>query len=285
MIPVSQKRSRCWCYTIFDYEEKKLLNKTPESVYQVFGYEICPETGKKHIQGYLVYKEAKTMTTVKKSFNDQTMHLEIPKGNAEQNRKYCTKEGNFIETGTIPQQGKRNDIDTVRELVKEGKGFRDILEVASNFQCLRIAEVCLKYLEKKRDFKTYTIWIWGRSGSGKTTKAESLLIDPFVKDKRSKDWWEGYDQHEHVLYDEVNSKNSYSELKAISDRFPCLVECKGGSRQFVAKKLIITSLYDPVLLFKNKPEEGYEMLRRIDEIIYLPNRYNEIPEEICQKSL
>lgn len=263
-------RSRTWAYTIYEYEEDNSLVLAPTSTYQVYGYETCPTTQKKHIQGYICFENTKTMEAVKKVFRKKTMHLEISKGTPEQNRTYCIKEGNYIETGLMANPGKRTDLDKVRDMVKEGKGMKDIIAVASNYQCIKMAEVVLKYVEEKRNWKTETTWIWGKSGTGKTRQAmETLGIDCYVKNNNTGKWWDAYDADENVILDEVDYDTNYSFLKELSDRYPCRVETKGGSRQFLAKKLIITSLYNPIELFRTYPEEGKEMLRRIDNIIFL----------------
>lgn len=267
---MTNQRSRTWAYTIFDYEDDNTLVLAPTSTYQVYGYEVCPETQRKHLQGYISFSETKTMSSVKKMFRKDSMHLEIPKGTSEQNRAYCIKEGNYIETGLISKQGKRTDLEKIKDLIKEGKGMRDIIDIAPNFQAVRMAEVYLKYAEQKRDWKTETTWIWGKSGTGKTRLAiETLGKDAYVKNNNTGKWWDGYDADENVIIDEVDYETNYSLLKELSDRYPCRVETKGGSRQFLAKKLIITSLYNPADLYHNKPELGKEMLRRIDNIIFL----------------
>jgi len=268
------KGVRDWCYTIHDYDNLPDLVRQPESVYQVFGYEICPTTLKKHIQGYIYFKNAKTMEAVKKVFRCDKMHLEPAKGTAADNKVYCSKEGEFLEFGIMPEQGKRNDIKEIKDLVKSGKGMKDIIEVATNYQTLKIGETLLKYMEKGRDWKTKVIWVWGRSGTGKTRLAMESLVGlygkvPYIKTPRTGKWFDVYDADEGVILDEVDKDTCYSTLKELCDRYPARVETKGGMRQFLAKTVYITSLEHPEVLFSNKPQCGKEIMRRIDEIIFL----------------
>jgi hypothetical protein len=45
------------------------------------------------------------------------------------------------------------------------------------------------------------------------------------------------------------------------------VEQKNGSRQLLARRIVITSLYHPYKLFENQAENGSEMLGRITSVI------------------
>jgi len=198
-------------------------------------------------------------------------HLESAKGTPLQASQYCKKDGDFIEIGELPVQGKRSDIDTVRDLVKDGKGMREIVDVATSYQSIKCAEVVLKYKEKKRDFKPEIFWIWGKSGTGKTRWAydhydfEDIHKQPASEPK----WFEAYDAHPVVILDEVDCNVSYPLLKELTDRYPMKVHNKGGMRSFLARTIVITSLSHPSILFYDYPENGYEMLRRIDKIISL----------------
>lgn len=47
------------------------------------------------------------MSAVKAILGEDTLHLEPAKGNEEQNREYCMKDGNYREFGEYdPEQGK-----------------------------------------------------------------------------------------------------------------------------------------------------------------------------------
>lgn len=58
----------------------------------------------------------------------------------------------FTEHGVQRKQGKRTDLDGVRDLLADGGSVRDVLALATNYQCVRFAEKHLTYLELERDF-------------------------------------------------------------------------------------------------------------------------------------
>lgn len=283
-----------FAFTAWDMETLGKAAELKGFKYLAIAPERCPETGREHIQGYVYFNNNKThsaaVKTIEKVFKDKTsVNVEAAKGSAQQNRSYIfgpwdgidykTKQPKHkdanpqaIELGELPKrQGERTDLQMIRESIQEGKGMREIISSSTNFQQLKTAEFCFKYLEMKRTWKTRVVYVWGRSGIGKTRYAYDRHPhdEIHLQNCATFKWWQGYDAHPVVVLDECDFKTDYTALKALCDRFPYTVECKGGSRQFLAKTLYITSLSPPEELFRSYPEEGKEMLRRIDEIIYL----------------
>lgn len=97
-----------------------------ECVYIVVGRELGEEHTP-HLQGYIHFKDAISFRQCKRLLGDRA-HIEKSQGTAAENRTYCTKDGDYFECGIMPEQGKRRDIDLVRELVKDGKPMRDIAD-------------------------------------------------------------------------------------------------------------------------------------------------------------
>lgn len=260
-------RARNWCFTLHDYtDEEATTLATQPCRYTIIGKEICPSTGKQHLQGYIQYDNAKTMTSIKKSTKINRIHLEIAKGSTDQNQQYCKKENDFIEIGKAKQQGQRNDIHTIKNaIINDNATMREIIPIATSIQSIRMAEICLKYYEPKRDWKPYVEWFYGATGTGKTKRAHDKLEEPYVSMDTGQ-WWEGYDAHEHVIIDDMRKDfMKFHQLLKLLDRYPYQIECKGGSRQFLAKHIIITSAYHPQQLF-NTREDIQQLIRRIDNI-------------------
>lgn len=263
-------RSRAWCFTYNNYDSSGIAviqEICSSSQYVVYGKEVAPTTGTSHLQGYVYWKDAKSFDWMKKKF-PKGIHLEKALGNPKQNKEYCTKDGvDIYEKGEIPKQGKRTDLDEVKETLKETNRMRDVVLVAQSYQSVRMAEVILKYHEEPRDWKPHVRWFWGPTGTGKSREAIEILgKDCYVAMTTAK-WWEGYDSHENVLIDDFRKDFCrFEELLRYLDRVPLRVECKGGSRQFRAKNIIITSAYHPVYVYGRLEEDVNQLLRRIDEI-------------------
>lgn len=256
-------RVRGWCFTLNNYtEQEELRLKLFDVDYLIFGYEIAPTTGTPHLQGYF-YKESK-ISFRKIKLNFQTMRIAVAKGTAEQNKIYCSKSGNIFEKGVLPKQGKRNDLTLIKEVVDEGYNMRAILQMVTNVPQVKFAETYLKYYEQQRNWIMNVKWYCGASGTGKTQGAIREMGDGFYMVEDTK-WFEGYDGHENVIFDELRPEDwKYSRLLRLLDSTPCRVETKGGSRQFLARNIIITSCVHP----QDWPttENNKQLLRRINEI-------------------
>lgn len=112
-------RAKRWCFTLNNYTEEEyqtLIANDGLCEYLVVGKERGAE-GTPHLQGYVEWKAAVRLTTCKTRLGSQRYHVEVARGSAQENRTYCTKEGDFAEIGTFPSggQGKRTDLDAFYE--------------------------------------------------------------------------------------------------------------------------------------------------------------------------
>ena len=106
-------QARHWIFTTNNYTDhhvqsyKGLVPR--EAEYITFGYEVAPETGTPHLQGYIVFNRALRLRAVRTHLFGS--HVEVKRGTPEQARDYSQKEGVFEEEGQLPvQQGAREDI-------------------------------------------------------------------------------------------------------------------------------------------------------------------------------
>lgn len=262
-------KSRDYVYTLNNYTDDEYNHfKTFECIYHVIGKEVG-EQGTKHLQGYIYFKNPRSFNAIKKQF--KRCHIERTAGTPEQASVYCKKDNDFIEIGKCPEQGHRSDVDVVREELNLGNGIRGVVKRATNLQQIKIAEAILKYEEPKRDWKPQVQWFWGLTGTGKSRHAHKEFegTDYYRKTANTGKWWEGYDAHENVIIDDMDESNyPYKNLLDLLDRYECRVECKNGTRQFLAKKIIITASLDPETMFQHQDQQGGELLRRLDETIH-----------------
>lgn len=261
-------KARGWTFTVNNYtseDEAAVHVLSQEAKYIVVGKEVG-ENGTPHYQGYVFFANPRVFNVIKKLL--PRAHIEVAKGNPEQNRTYCTKGGDIlIEQGEVPKAGRRTDIEQIRDFVKEKPKMREVVNEATSLQAIKVAEVWLKYHEKPRTWKPEVKWYYGSTGSGKTKSAREWLGEDIYTCMSTSKWFEGYDGHENVLIDDFR-KNwaTFNDMLRILDRYEYRVETKGGSRQFVAKKIAITAPYRPEHMYQLR-EDVNQLLRRIDEVI------------------
>lgn len=233
-----------------------------ECKYKIWCKEVCPDTGRDHWHMFIYLKNARSFNSIRKFFEPN--HVEICKGNAQQNIEYVKKDGNWEEEGIIPAQGKRVDI----EEIKKTKKIRDVVEMTSDIRMVRMAEKYLSVKEEGRNWVTEVYWYHGSSGSGKTRAAVEEAGDDYWMSLNTGRWFDGYDAHEHVIFDDIRKDfMKFHEWLRILDRYPYKVEVKGGSRQFLAKKIWITSSLHPAQMWEGRKDEDItQLLRRITTI-------------------
>lgn len=141
-------RARRHAFTWFDYtkediERIKSFNKDDVS-YLVAGYEICPKTGKEHLQGYVEWPKALSGAQMLKKLlgKKELSPCPIRGGIVEKcrlaNIRYCKKADTKNANAPEPffeiihnerKQGARNDIyNSILDTIKETGEFIDVLE-------------------------------------------------------------------------------------------------------------------------------------------------------------
>ena len=96
-------RLRKVCFTLNNYSEEEytqILNSFNGMKYTI-GKEVGEE-GTPHLQGYVEFGRQLSFKQLKKI--NERAHWEKPRGNKEQNQKYCSKEGDFVDTFPIPRE-------------------------------------------------------------------------------------------------------------------------------------------------------------------------------------
>lgn len=239
-------------------------------VYLIVGAEICPTTNKSHWQGFVVFKESKTMSAAK-IFLGKTSHLEMMKGTHKQAADYCKKEKRFKEFGTFPRQGKRNDLEEVVQMVNDGT---DILAIAEQcpMQMIKYGKgiLALKAMADQRlapEWRDVNVTVlWGPSGTGKTRTAVESSPDYYIKDPSNK-WFDGYVGQKTLILDEFMPECCpWATLLRWLDGYKLQVETKGGTTFAMWTTVYITSNIPPDKWYKN---DFAPLKRRITQIEHL----------------
>jgi len=275
----SGSKNRAWVVVINNY--------TPDDIacvevlaaaarYAIAGKEIGKKKQTPHLQCYFYFANARSFKAMKKAV--PRSKLIVAKGNAKQNKKYCSKDGDLLlEKGELPTQGARTDLEVTYDHVEGGGNMRDLLDKRVSFQNLRVAEIYMKYKEEPKRKKPYVIWIHGESGSGKSTEGEALCEADSDKCWSSNadegGWIDGYDAHENAFIDDIGLDwFPWKVLLRMLGKQQSNMRTKGGFRQFKPRKIVLTSIHHPqdfAMMMKSRPsnEPIYQLLRRIDEII------------------
>jgi len=258
-------KSVAYCFTLNNWSETEYDTIVASKYdYLIIGKERGNLLETPHLQGYIYKKSMLTFKGMQKIMS--RAHIEKAKGGCDSNVTYCSKQKDFAEFGTRPiGQGTRTDLELVKDVLVHSGKMSDVVQMATSYQSVRMAECILKYTEQSRDFKPYVQWFHGLPGVGKTREAYVLLPNAYTSSNGK--WWEGYDAHADVIIDDFRPDYcKFDELLRLLDRYAHRIECKGGSRQFLAKNIIITSTKHPSTWFSNVGENIQQLLRRIDII-------------------
>lgn len=270
-------RARSWCLTIFNEKERDIFIKEKEKAkYLICGEEKCPSTGKLHYQCYIYYENQRWFTSLKKQF--PSSHIEKAKGNAKENKAYCSKDKKFEEHGECPEQGKKKvDLkDTDKKIIEEHPYHAKALLHAKNK--LLSEENWIKSLyEVKEDKIKYPdiIYITGNSGSGKSLLSRKMAVEKYKPEdigliKFGNNFGNGVGHMKKCLiFEEFRSSClSASDFLVATDKYGGMLNVKGDSFYIKPEMVIINSIIPPSELYKDD-EISQQFLRRITRTIHL----------------
>lgn len=266
-------RLRNAVFTLNNYNEddEQRLVSSDRISYVIYGRELAPRTGTKHLQGYVEFAKQVSFAQAKEALGS-TAHIERRRGTQEEAITYCKKDGDIVERGAPRAQGARADLDGVRETALDG-GMREVVRTG-NQQSHRVAEKFLEYWEELRSWKMYVVWTYGAPGIGKssTALADALTVYPrhdiYIKSTGGK-WWPGYDGHPAVILDDLRPDwFPFTYLLGLLDRYEFRVEPKYAHRQFRAHHVWINTVRSPKE-WNLDGEDMQQLLRRISLIIHM----------------
>lgn len=108
-----------WCFTLNNYtaeEEASCLEFFREHcTYGVYGREVG-ESGTPHLQGFVILHRQQRLSFLRRRLSNRA-HFEGSRGTSVEAANYCKKDGDFIESGTVPTvgQGRRSDLAALIE--------------------------------------------------------------------------------------------------------------------------------------------------------------------------
>lgn len=243
-------KSTFWCLTINNYSIDTFSQfEHKDIIYCIGGFEVG-DSGTKHIQGFVQFKNRKMLSGVKKIF--PTAHLEVKRGTVQQAIDYCKKDGDWFQHGDIPLEqhvkggeANKRKWEDAWELAKKGRfeeiepkiRFRHYSTAKQIHKDFMVAAANLDNIDNE--------WIYGESGVGKSRSVQEKYPDSYKK--MANKWWDGYQDEEVVLIEDIDKKHEVlgHHLKIWGDHYNFIAEIKGGARNIRPKKIIITSNYHP----------------------------------------
>ena len=251
-------KTRLWCFTSFNLEiDYANIIDTSTAEYIAYGVESCPTTGKTHHQGFIYFSGARgSKKQVGKLLSNS--HVEMCRGNLDQNSDYCAKQNDLVEFGSKPKQGFRNDLEAVKDLILEQKLSVDEICVENpslyhqyGRTLNKLEDIALR--KKFRNFLTVGKWYWGKTGTGKSHLAyQDFHPDTHYDYPNDGGWWDGYKGQPIVIINEFRGSITMAEILTLCDKYPKTVRrrCREPV-PFLAKTIIVTSALPPEQVYCN----------------------------------
>lgn len=291
----TDRQSRKWVITLnrplekgYDHARIKELLADKSVIYAC----LADESGSSHhTHIYVVFRGGVRFSTMKKLFPEA--HLEIAKGNSEQNRDYISKSGKwendkkhgtiipgtFEEWGDMPieQPGASNIHKDVLEKIKEGASDYEIIEEFPShmYKIDKIEKV--RQLTRFREFKDKyreleITYIWGTTGLGKTRHV--LEKHGYENVYRVTDYSHPFDEYtgeDVLLFDEFHSQLPITQMLTYLEGYPTKLPCRYANKQACFTKIYIISNMPFEQQYPNikleKPTTWAALKRRIQTVV------------------
>jgi hypothetical protein len=260
-----------WTWTLNNFTEteedqirKWCEQHSADFTYVIWGKERG-ENDTPHLQGYAAFTKRISMHALKRILG-RRVHAEMSKGTPDQNARYCKKDGDYVEFGTLPaRRGKRTDLDAIYERVKAG-ATRD--EIRDEFfktyaKYYRAIDTLITDLQQPRTWETEVVVYWGKTGTGKTRQVFQFHALSDIYSHPGDQWFDGYHGQPIALFDDYNgSEFKLTYLLKLLDRYPMRVPIKGNFVNWIPKKIYFTSNRNPTEWYTNALEEHRNALFR-----------------------
>lgn len=273
---VKGKRSQNFCFTLNNYcqEDEDFLRDLKDVKYMVYGREVAPSTGTKHLQGQIVWTTAKSFTATK-ALLGYRYHLEFTKV-LQNSILYCQKGGDYVERGTKPKSAaekgqmghlggpggaaggasghlggqagremERKRWQEIKLAAQEGR-FEDVDPKVYILHLKNLEHVHYRTMRMQPLVNTFEVneWFFGDSRTGKSRTAREAYPTAYIK--MANKWFDGYLNQEVMILEDVDPdtcQRMAHYIKIWADHYPFPVEVKGGVVNIRPRKFIITSNY------------------------------------------
>lgn len=261
------------CFTDYDVSEERrdfLLGLDVQ--YIVFQEEECPETQRRHFQGYCELTKRMRLNAVKRHMMSNSIHIERRRGKQMEAIAYCKKEESRVagpwEAGQPKQQGKRKDLEEIKEKLDNKRPMSEIADQHfSNWVRYRKSFDAYAELRRRSSAKKVppTVFVFfGDAGTGKTRTVYDNHEGEEIFSKPSGKWFDGYVGQRVALFDDFTGELGLGLFLKVIDRYPITVEIKCGTVFWNPEVIYITSNLSPEDWYPNaNPAQHVAIRRRI----------------------
>lgn len=274
-----------------NYIDNSTIIKGKTNVYYCFSLEVGKQGETPHLHIYFQFENGRVGNTIKGIF--PTAHIDYCGGSNTSIRDYVFKTGKKwegsekeetridgvqYENSELPEergQGSRSDLDTIKELIDNGKTPREILEMnPNNYKFDKyIGEMFynkrLKETPMKRDVNV--IVHVGVAGSGKTNVLTKLNEEKlFIGADYSSALFDNYEGQEVLFLDEFRGQIPYNQLLLILDGYKVPIHARYYNKYSLWNDVHITSVIPFEEWYDNDNiRDTFEQLkRRVSMITY-----------------
>jgi len=265
---------RRWVFTINHPQSDELWTVLPDGVRAICWQAEVGAQGTRHLQGYLELTGPQRRKRVSTILGGAAW-VGFARGTQEQCLAYCTKQetranGPWRLGEFSAGQGARSDLKPLQVAVQQIVAGAQLQQI-DPYVFAKNANGLMKLMSiqpaPRRD-ALKIICIRGTSGIGKTFWAYERFPDLYRPNYGNGGlWWDGYAGQECVLLDEFRGQCPLQKLLMILDKYPLMLEVKGGYLPAKFTTVIITCNSDPTFWYPNaavqNPEEFAALSRRI----------------------
>lgn len=272
-MPNTPRQARVWIGTVPHDQWKQHADEyesTAHPLAYIRGQIEIGETGYAHCQTVAHFQEKQSLPAVKRFFH-ATGHWEPTRSAAADDyvwKDATAVEGSRFEWGTRPVRlNNKKDWDAIWQHAIAGR-FESIPASVRVGSYRTLKAIASDHMVPVPVERTCTVF-WGKTGTGKSRDAWAAAgIQAYPKDPRSK-FWCGYRDQQHVVLDEFRGGIDIGHILRWLDRYPVIVEVKGGAVCLVATTIWITSNIHPRLWYPDLDlETTAALLRRLNVTEY-----------------
>ncbi|QSX73080.1 replication-associated protein [Delphin virus 3] len=245
------KRIRRWSLTLNNptAEEWKAVRTIPlGNVTRAIFANETGEEGTPHIQGFIHFKNAKSLTATKKFLGSNRWHLEISRGTDFENWTYCTKQDeNAVMFGDEPIEG--DDLSVWARIVQHIDDGMTTNEIIRRYP--ETAMRCITAIEKYRldvdrqnagwrDVET--TYIHGSTGCGKTRYVmEKYGYKNVYRATDKKNPFDMYAGQDVIIFEEFRSTYKIEDMLNWLDGYPIELPARYANKMAKFTKVYLLS--------------------------------------------